>query len=149
MNASVQMIGLEAVKRRLDKVERETKNATAAYAQSIALVDRFVQENFKSQGGKVGGWAPLKQSTIKARRNKKKGSIKILQDNGLLRMNWKHVYDHKSGSLVSGVYYGIFHDSDKPRTSSLPRRRILPTQKEMWPKIKEIFERHIGRSFHD
>lgn len=145
-NAIVSIVGLDAMRKRLDRAQNNLTRQTTAYAQSVAAVDRFVQDNFKGQGSKVGGWASLKESTIKRRRNKDKGSIKILQDTGGLRRDWKHLYDDQSGSLVSGKFFGVFHEKG---TSKMVQRRILPTQKEMWPKIKEIFERFVGRALHD
>ena len=119
------------------------RNRRSVNAKAVAVVDRWVQENFKTEGGNVGGWVPLKKQTIDRRRKGKgSGSAKMLQDVGWLRSKWRHIVTDDAAILRSGVGYGIYHDSDKPR-SKLPQRRILPKRDEIWPRIKQLFEEHI------
>jgi phage gpG-like protein len=111
----------------------------------LAVLDRWVQENFKSEGGKVGGWAPLADSTIESRmrRRNKTGAIRILQDTGTLRMKWKHNFGPDFAATVSAVEYGIFHETG---TKKMPQRRILPKPEEVADKIKEVFAASLRSS---
>jgi phage gpG-like protein len=145
---AIEIVGLDAVKARLAKVESSLKNNEVSFKRSVAVVDGWVQRNFRSEGGNVGGWAKLADSTIESRmrRRNKTGAIRILQDIGTLRMKWKHLFGKDYGALVSAVDYGIFHETG---TSKMPQRRILPTMDEIWPKIKELFSDELRRSIHD
>lgn len=143
--SAIKVVGLDAVIRRLDKAKAEMGKTELAFKRSVAVIDRWVQENFKTEGGKVGGWVPLADSTIESRmrRRNKQGEIRILQDNGNLRRNWKHLFGKDHGGIVSGTDYGIFPQTG---TSKMPQRRILPEIKEIWPSIKGLFEDHIRRA---
>lgn len=143
---SLQVTGLDQVKRRLDKIKANLSQRRTANARAIALIDGWVQHNFKSEGEKVGGWAPLKESTIKGRRRNKSGLVKILQSNGELRRNWKHIVDDDNAILQSGVDYGHYHNKG---TSKMVQRQILPTKKEAWEIIRGIYEALIKKALHD
>lgn len=160
---AIQVTGIEAVKARIAKVNNGLKNNETAFKRAVAVVDGWVQQNFRSEGGNVGGWAPLAESTLKQRKRgsyrhartasearrmdaKGPGKFKILQVNGTLRMKWKHLFGKDHGALVSAVDYGIFHEKG---TSKMPQRRILPTMEEIWPKIKALFSDELRRSIHD
>lgn len=150
---AVKIIGLEEVKAMFHKAQKTIANPEVSFKRALAVLDRWVQENFKTEGGKVGGWRPLKEATIRARmrRRNKTGDIRILQDNGTLKRNWKHI----SGKDYAGIQstatagksnypYGLAHDEGRGNN---PQRRILPTEEEIWPKIKPLFEDEIMRSF--
>ena len=160
----LKLVGWEAVKRRLDKIDNDLKKSEVAYKQSTIIFDLWIQDNFKTEGGKVVGWKQLADSTLGAISKTRRGGVhlkkvkhgpKILQGrSGWLKSHWKPYWTSKSGGIYSeaevsgGVYYGVFHNSDKPR-KRLPQRRILPYNKEVWPTIKKIFEAHLGRAFRD
>ncbi|OQC26286.1 MAG: hypothetical protein BWX71_01555 [Deltaproteobacteria bacterium ADurb.Bin072] len=120
-------------------------SAELSFKRSAAVIDGWIQRNFREEGGKVGGWAPLADSTIESRmrRRNKTGAIRILQDTGTLRMKWKHTWSKNHVAVVSAVEYGIFHETG---TSKMPQRRILPTMEEIWPSIEKLFDEHIRRA---
>ncbi len=113
------------------------------------------------------GWKKLSPVTLgmiaeTARGGKGKKSVeiakrpKILQDVGTLRSDWKTSWNHKEAVVEStatakgGYYYGMAHDQGKKRVGKvvktgrnrkvkLPQRKILPEEKQIAKKIKEIF----------
>ena len=112
-------------------------------AAALTVVDRWVQDNFKTEGGKIGGWQPLKPATLRQRRGGG-GKVMILQDTGQLRQRWKHILQgFKTAILQSGVSYGIYHDQG---TKRLPKRQILPEQKEINPALKKVYEFFIRKA---
>lgn len=142
---SLKVAGLDQVRRRLEKIKADLSKRRTANARAIALVDRWVQENFKGEGEKVGGWAPLKESTIKGRKRNKTGLVKILQSNGDLRRRWDHIIDDDNAILRSGVDYGQYPDKG---TSKMVQRRILPTKEEAWKLVKVVYEDLIRKALH-
>ena len=146
-SAIVKIVGLEAAMKHLENAERGIKQTETAFRRSLVVLDRWVQKNFQTEGGNVGGWVPLSDTTVdmRMRRRNKTGMIRILQDNGKLRQQWEHESDEKHATLRSKVDYGIFHDSDEPR-SKLPQRRIMPRMREAWDMIKPLFSEHIQKA---
>lgn len=114
---------------------------------------KWVDDNFRSDGGLVGGWKPLSPFTIMMRRN---GSSKPLQDTGILRASFNPKKDSRAltieGNTVkigSAVPYASYHEfgtgpiypifkkalgvKDKwalKHTAGIPRRRMLPDQQQ-------------------
>ena len=135
---------LKALERKLGK-DKKTPNLWA-----LAEVDKWTKENFKTQGGKVGGWPAL--SPEYAKKKKRMGKAKILHITGWLRMKWRTFADNRGGTYVSldtdnkqkvsikgekleykgGMSYGLAHDQG---TKTLPKRQILPTQKQAAPLV--------------
>ncbi len=143
--SAIQVVGLKEVMARLDKAKAEMGRTELAFKRSVAVIDGWIQRNFREEGGKVCGWAPLADSTIERRmaRRNKSGMIRILQDTGGLRERWKHTWGKDHAAVVSAVEYGIFHETG---TKKMPQRRILPTLEEIWPSIEKLFDEHIRRA---
>jgi len=142
--SAIQVVGLKEVAARIDKAKRDMGSTELAFKRSVAVIDGWIQRNFREEGGKVGGWAPLADSTIERRMKRNKGGmIRILQDNGQLRERWKHTWSKNHAAVVSAVDYGIFHETG---TKKMPQRRILPTLEEIWPSIEKLFDEHIRRA---
>jgi phage gpG-like protein len=134
--SGMQVLGIDAAVKRIGKVLGAMSNRKDANARAVAIVDRWVQINFKTEGGNVDGWEPLKDQTIRQRKRNKSGQVKILQDAGWLRGKWKHIISNINGALVSGVDYGIYHDKG---TEHLPVRQLLPKHEDIWPDIKKVY----------
>lgn len=146
----------------LDRKEVALKHKGNAMHKAVILVDRWVQKNFQTEGQSAypgKGWQPLAELTIAARmrtnrvqraaanrgKTVQQATLKILQVNGQLRSRWRSYWNDRQGILQSAVDYGIYHDSDEPRTR-LPERKILPTEKQIMPEIVKIFGEHIETS---
>lgn len=151
---AITVVGLKEAQAMLAKAKSRMGSAEPSFKRSVAVIDGWIQRNFRTEGGKVGGWAPLADSTIERRlkknekRSKKKkstqtGKIMILQDDGDLREHWKHTWGKDHAAVVSAVEYGIFHETG---TKKMPQRRILPTLEEIWPSIEKLFDEHIRRA---
>jgi phage gpG-like protein len=133
----------EAMNRRKKKLEkRESTNKKV-----IVYVDKWIQDNFKEQGAKAEGskWQDLAPSTILARQKIGKGPTPILEIDGTLKTRWKHLYDKDSAIIQSGVDYGIYHDSDKPR-KKLPQRKIVPRRENVIDGIRKIYKMFLGET---
>ena len=160
--ALIQIKGGKELQAALGRKQVALSHMGNPFHKAVILIDRWIQKNFQAEGKMAypgQGWQPLAASTIAARLGQrrvkaaasKKGkaredaTLKILQQNGWLRDRWKHYWNDKYAQIQSGVDYGIYHDSDQPRTK-LPERKIIPTEKQIMPELLKIFGKHIETS---
>lgn len=144
--ATFKIKGIDALSKRFKKRKLKLDQKRAVNKRILVFLDGWIQRNFRQEGrlSDSKGWIPLAEST-KARRRKgksKKGIArepKILQDTGTLRSKWDHHYSNKQVRLTSGVPYAVYHDSDKKPRKRLPQRKILPREKDVGKKIREIY----------
>jgi len=139
--ASFTMIGIKQLQKHMDSRVQKLQNRKTVNAQAVAVTDRWIQKNFQTQGKLAHpgtGWKELSPVTIAMRRKgpKKTGRIMILQDTGTMRSRWKHYWDAWIAKIQAGVNYAYKHHLGK---DNLPVRRILPTQKQIGPQIKELY----------
>ncbi len=152
MVLEVRVTGDKEVRRKLRQLVRSVKNSRRANKQVSTWLHRWVNENFKSQGGKVGGWAPLKPSTIRRRtRGSGIGSPKILQDTGELRARFKPFFGRNFAGIGAGAHskgrdIPIYHERGIP-VRNLPQRRMLPrsTDQDVKRAIIRIYDTYIRR----
>lgn len=128
--------------RKMEVLAKSMSNMTLLMRQASVLLDRWVLLNFRTEGGKVGGWAPLKAGG-RWRRGKFDPNAKILQDEGRLRGSFLPFSDAKNAGIGSEVPYSIFHEQG---TRHLPVRRMLPVEQDVAAEIGKLFDLHIGRS---
>ncbi len=138
---SFKMIGMSQFTSGMKARAGRLRKRSVINKRALVLVDRWIQKNFQSQGGTVGGWQKLEASTIAHRRKKGRGA-KILQDVGWLKNNWKHFANDRMAVIEAGVPYGIFHDSDKPRRK-LPQRKILPRDENVQPVLTKLYKHWV------
>lgn len=86
-----------------------------------------VDKNFESEG-RPQKWAPLSAMTLAMRRNKNKGSIKILQDTGNLRRSINYqILDGGNGLAIgTSVPYAKIHQYGGD--VKIPARTIVPVK---------------------
>lgn len=157
---SIDIKDIKRLQASFDKKGKSLKMARSTFGKAVVLIDRWVQKNFQTEGRLAYpgvGWKPLSESTIAARLRMKrtqratkgkavaKIKLPILQVNGWLRSRWRHFYNDQYAMIQSGVDYGIYHDSDKPR-KKLPERKITPKEKQIMPELKKIFGDHVRTS---
>ena len=123
--------------------QNKLKKQSTANKAAVTYVDKWIQDNFKTDGKKAHGreWKELAPSTLLWKANRKRKPTQnpqILRDTGYLKDRWKHLFSHSMAAIQSGVPYGVYHDSDLPRRK-LPQRKILPRYQQVWPDIKKIF----------
>ena len=154
-----QFIGSKAFKKFLTEKENKLKRQRNVNKKAIVYLDKWIQDNFKSQGRKAeggSGWKELAPVTIEARQARARAGTgaapmrapQILINNATLKGRWKHLYTHTQAAIQSGVHYGVYHDSDDPR-KKLPQRKILPRKKQVWPDLKTIYKRFLNEVLRD
>lgn len=152
--AAFAMRGMSKFRSRMARKKNKLGNMKSIYAPAVAVVDRWIQKNFQSQGALAGDgkkWAPLAAATIRGRRKSKKalsrkvkaarkaagsgGSVDVLQDKGNLRIKWKHAWGRDSVAVQSGVPYGMVHQVGSKK-KGIPQRRVTPLKRQVAKQIK-------------
>lgn len=144
---------LTRVQQALQKRILEIANRSAPNRQVGAFLDSWVQQNFTSEGGNVGGWTPFKYGgRIIGWKNKAPlvdPSAKLLQDTGRLRASVSAFHNADTVGIGTDVAYSIFHE--RPWTKAiwdggqLPKRRILPTQEDVIEPVVKIFQNWLDK----
>ena len=150
-------VRLGHVNRSLNKIDkagkRLKKDKKVLFVKWSVFGFKDIVQHFKDQSGPKGKWKPLAASTIAARRNKKKSSIKILQDTGSLRGSirpgiGKTDFQRNRVILFTPIPYALQHDEGKRKesnsisgknfgTAKIPARPFMWLSKDAMDKIKD------------
>lgn len=142
----------------LKEVYEQTKDFKDAFQPAKVLKAvglrnlKWTNDNFKGEGNFVGGWPPLKQSTIAKRRG---STYRILQDTGDLKKSFD-LYGTRGVKLglnyfeIGSVldYAATHHYGD--RTRGIPKRQILPNKDQatkislslLKARLKQLSKKH-------
>lgn len=135
------------VRARLKRTRQDIGDMKKPYARAATYLDRWVQQNFKTEGGKVGKWAPLKVGGRWSRRRGRRffdSAAKVLQDTGRLRQSFLPFVTRRNAGIGSDLPYAKKHEEGKgERGRKLPARRMLPKQKEVRKDLREILNEHV------
>lgn len=142
---------LEAAKKRLLAARDGLKNNGAAMRQVAVFLDQWVQRNFQSKGGKVGGWEPFKYGgrlTTKRKATAQSieghrwvnGAAALLQDTGALRLSFLPFVRAGVAGIGSDLPYSKPHQEG---LAGLPQRRMLPKAQEVQVDVKEILDNFV------
>ena len=120
----------------------EIKDMETPFKKVSIYLDSWVQRNFKTQGGNVGGWEKL---SLGGRFGSTgfDASAKVLQDTGRLRASFLPFASNKDAGIGSKLPYSKKHDEG---LDGLPKRRILPKKSEVIDTANKIMEKHVKDS---
>lgn len=136
----------EAALKRLRKLAKDVGDTTGVNRQVSIWLLRWVNDNFRSEGGKVGGWPPFKLGGRRKRGGGIDRTAKLLQDTGRLRASIQPFHSRRNAGVGSAIIYAGPHDTGLPRRG-LPQRRILPidTDSDVEKSILRIYEVDLQR----
>ncbi len=140
--------GSKPAVKKLRQLIRAVKDTRRPNKQVSVWLLRWVSKNFKTEGGKVGGWKPLRPATIAARRKGPGGGRpKILHDTGALEKSINNFWSRRTAGVGSRLSYSARHDVGF-LPDSIPQRRILPvaTDKDVTRAIIKIYDIYIKRA---
>lgn len=140
---NIKLDGDENLSRILLNEESKLKDFTKPLHQSSDVVLKDIRINFETEGGLVGGWTPLAQSTIRSRIRKGYGATPILVNTGKYKNSFRALVD-KSKAVIDawGISYHKYHQSMAPRTR-LPRRQTLFLREETKREIVRFFQAYM------
>lgn len=139
--------GSRAVSKKLRRVIRKVKNPKQANREVSIWLMRWVNENFKTEGAKVGGWKPFKLGGRRLPGGGIDSSAKLLQDTGRLRGSFSPFHSRTAAGIGSGLDYSVAHELGLPH-KNLPARRMLPiaSDKSVERGVIKIYDRYIRRA---
>lgn len=151
---------LDEMKGKLNAARSALKDDGVVMRQIAVFLDQWVQKNFQSSGGKVGGWVPFtyggrlttldpKAKSNHGRANAKSisghrwinGSAKLLMDTGLLRHSFLPFIRKGLAGIGSELPYAKAHDEGVQ--GKVPQRRILMKQSEILDDVNVILENWV------
>lgn len=138
--------GHSRVSRRIRRAARLAQNPIQVHQKIAIWLFRWVQKNFESEGGNVGGWPPFKHGGRLLPSGGVDTSAKLLQDTGRLRQSMQIFFSSRTAGIGSHVPYSLFHEEGLP-TGKLPQRRMLPrhTDKEVTDAVLRIYGAEFRR----
>lgn len=144
---------IRATRRFLVKTRRRINNPSAANRKVSIRLLRWVNENFKTEGGKVGKWKPFRHggrltgNRLPSGRFEVDRSAKLLQDTGALRASFIPFSSKTVAGIGSNVRYSLTHELGLPH-KNVPIRRMLPLpeDREVIDFITKIYDHHIQRT---
>jgi len=139
--------GADDAKRSLRIIAKRIKNTRSANRKVSIWLVRWVNQNFKSQGGKVGGWKPFKHGGRRMPGGAIDASAKLLQDTGRLRISFNPFFSKTEAGIGSGLRYSITHELGYPHRN-LPARRMLPIASDpgVIAGIRKIYVAHVSKA---
>ena len=147
---SIKVKGAQAMRRKLRELQRDLDNLDTVMKQASVFLDRWVQKNFRTEGGQVGGWDDLKAGGrwVGTGDNRRfDTSAKILQDTGRLRASFKPFYSKDNAGIGSELPYSEIHEYGLP-TKNIPKRRMLPEAGDVSADIEKIIYTYIRDSLN-
>jgi len=131
----VLMDGMDVLQNALGRLQKVAREPEAILRDIGIIVEGTSKKSFgnqkapdivadvtdgKAQEAAGASWAELAEVTVKRRRNKKKGSIRILQDMGDLKLSINSRVNEDSVTIGSGLQYGKWHQGGTKRMPARP-----------------------------
>ena len=144
MRIEVKVIGSKGLKRKLRKMQRKLKDPSRANRSVSIWLLRWVNQNFKTEGGGVRGWKPFKHGGRVLPGGQIDSSAKLLQDTGRLRASFHPFHSRKVAGVGSNLDYSLTHHMGLPHRS-LPARRLIPFggDRVVEGAILKIYQKYI------
>lgn len=120
---------LENVQNRLRRRLNAISDLSVPNKKASIFLDQWVKQNFRTQGGKVGGWAPIKRAGM------------ILQDTGRLRISYEPFATDEDAGIGSALIYSEVHEKG---LGNVKQRRTLPEHDEVDTDLFQIYDQHVA-----
>ena len=142
---------IDAFKRKFKDARDGLKNDGVAMRQVAVFLDQWVQRNFQSKGGNVGGWEPFTYGgrlTTKKKSNAQSidgkryinGNAMLMQDTGALRHSFLPFVKMGTAGIGSDLQYSEPHEKGG---KNVTQRRLLPKTAEVQGDVKEILDNFV------
>ena len=147
MRLNVIVKGSRKSQRALKRAIKRMKNPTQANKRVSIWLLRWVNENFKTEGGNVGGWKPFKYGGRKLPDGSIDTSARLLQDTGRLRASYSNFFSRTTAGVGSDIKYSLIHQLGLPR-ANLPARRMIPepSDRDVERAVVQIYNSYIYKA---
>lgn len=132
--------GTKQLSRTLTGIGKGIKDWTPAFKESAdSLAKIFSNEVFRTKGAEIGEkWKPLKPSYLAAKRAAGYPADPLVRT-GEMQRNFKTLFKPDYGQVWNATAYFKYHQSDKPRSSNLPRRVMMKLGENQKQLVVKIF----------
>lgn len=136
---------VKKAKERLEKARKSLSDFGTPYARAAVFLDQWVQRNFHTEGGKVGGWQKFSPVTLKIMESVDPGRMppKLLQKTGEMRASFLPFATKTNAGVRSELPRSRVHHFGQGR---IPERRLLPKRAEVIKDVREIMRDHVKQS---
>lgn len=154
----IEVFGERVLNRRLVRMADRTEDARPAFLLIALILERAMDQNFKTQGAHGGQrWPDLKPSTVAGKRASKDSRVranaeKVLMATGLLARSLRsrgrgHVKRLGKTQMRwgSSVPYGVYHQSTAPRRK-LPHRPLRLAEQDKREAVRALQAHVFGRA---
>ena len=139
-----QIEGEKQLVRNLRGIKESMGDWTPAFRKTTSELKKvFANDVFQSRGGAIGErWSPLKPQYL-AQKRKQGFSSEPLVRTGKMQKAFKSMFDPNSATVWNSAQYFKYHQSNKARSSNLPRRVMMKLGNDQKVMIVRIFHRHF------
>lgn len=144
ISIKVQKQQLKEAKEALKVARDNLSTIDSAMAKVSIMLDRWVQKNFRTEGGNVGGWRPFKIGGRWITRGNKRvfdSDAKLLQDTGRLRASFQPFATKHQAGIGSALDYSEKHEMG----IGVPVRRMLPEKRDVDKQVTKLIETHVTK----
>lgn len=136
--------GEQQLLRNLRGVSESMGNWKAAFRKTAKeLKDVFANEVFNTEGGAINErWSPLRPQYL-AQKRKEGFNGGTLVRTGKMQKAFKSQFDPNSATIWNAVQYSKYHQSNKGRSSNLPRRVMMKLGNDQKTMVVKIFHTHF------
>lgn len=131
------------LRKQQENVKKQLDESSAMYARISVWLDRWVQINFKTEGGNVGRWLPFRAGGRREAGGGLDASAKLLQDSGRLRASFLPFHSRRNAGIGSDLDYSEVHNEG---LGGLPQRRMLPKRVEVIDDVRKIIVQFVRKA---
>lgn len=99
--------GMARVRAILTRISNKATTREQLHMRFAIIALNWINKNFVTEGGLVGGWKPLSPNTLAGRRG---GSGRILQNTGQLRASFVPAWSSESARVGSPMAIAAYHE---------------------------------------
>ena len=148
---------VKEVKLKYVKAMKKVRKFDGLMKQISVWLDTWTQRNFRTEGGKVGGWAPFVHGgRVRKEKGKKAGlaqsitnkafvdgTAKLLQDSGRLRASFLPFADSKKAGIGSDLPYAEPHQEGGDPWPV--KRKIVPEDVDVIKEVMDMANEHADK----
>jgi phage gpG-like protein len=133
---------VDKLRESIEERRKQLASFKTPYTRAAVFLDQWVQKNFQTEGGKVGGWKPFSPKTLEEIAKEDPGRLpaKLLQKTGRMRISFMPFVETDDAGIGTAIPYARSHELGIGR---LPQRRLLPTKDMVMGDIRRIFDGYV------
>ena len=142
VNIKLNKKDLARIRERIKKQIEVMKNTAEPMAQASVILYQSVIKNFREQGTDKEKWQALSPVTLALRRKGKgKGTPRILEDTGMLRMSIASEADNDTATVGTNLGYAKKHQfGGRIGKAMIPARPFLVLRENSHQKLIKLME---------